>query len=89
MAALVGISGAASFAAIPEIFPSHVRALALSIAYAVGVAIFGGSTQLVAQWMITATGNPLSLAWYAVAASVLCLIGMFLLPETKNVKVTG
>ena len=89
MAALVGISGAASFAAIPEIFPSHVRALGLSIAYAVGVAIFGGSTQLVAQWMITATGNPLSLAWYAVAASVLCLIGMFLLPETKNVKVTG
>ena len=89
MAALLAITGSASLTAIPEIFPSHVRALGMSIAYAVGVAIFGGSTQLIAQWLITATGNPLSLAWYAVAASLLCLIGMFLMPETKNSKVTG
>ena len=84
MAALVGITGTASLTAIPEIFPAHVRALGMSIAYAVGVAIFGGSTQLIAQWLIETTKNPLSLAWYSVAASVLCLIGMFMMPETKD-----
>ena len=84
MAALVGITGTVSLTAIPEIFPAHVRALGMSIAYAVGVAIFGGSTQLIAQWLIETTKNPLSLAWYSIAASVLCLIGMFMMPETKD-----
>ena len=45
MEAMVGLSGGASLAAVTEIFPARVRALDLSIGYAVGGAIFGGSTQ--------------------------------------------
>ena len=58
--------------------------LGLSIAYAVGVAIFGGSTQLVVQWLVNAFHDPMVMAWYSIAASLLCLIGILLLPETAG-----
>ncbi|MBP7242907.1 MFS transporter [Amaricoccus sp.] len=47
LSTLTAISGAPSLVAIPELFPAHVRALGLSIAYAFGVAFFGGTAQLV------------------------------------------
>ena len=84
MAAMVAVSGGASLAAVPEVFPARVRALGLSIAYAVGVAIFGGSTQLVVQWLVNAFHDPMVMAWYSIAASLLCLIGILLLPETAG-----
>jgi hypothetical protein len=42
--------------------------LGLSIAYAVGVAIFGGSTQLVVQWLVNTFHDPMVMAWYSIAA---------------------
>ena len=68
--------------AIPELFPASIRALGMSIAYAVGVAVFGGSTQVIVTWLIQATGNPAAPALYLVATSVVTLIAIVLLPET-------
>ena len=89
MAAMVALSGGASLAAVTEIFPARVRALGLSISYAVGVAIFGGSTQFVAQWLVNVFHDPMAIAWYSVAASALCLLGMVLLPETRERPLAG
>lgn len=58
LGALTALSGAASLVAIPELFPRRIRAVGMSIAYAVGVALFGGTTQFVVTWLISATGNP-------------------------------
>jgi MFS family permease len=82
LAGLTAISGAPSIVMIPEQFPRHVRALGLSIVYAVGVAVFGGSTQFVVTWLIEVSGNPAAPALYVVATSILTIVGIVLLPET-------
>lgn len=84
LATTTAISGAATLIAIPEMFPRKGRALAMSIIYAIGVAIFGGSTQAVVTWLIQVTGDPLAPAWYVAVTSVLCAMGMMMLPETKS-----
>ena len=44
-AARTAVSAAASLVAIPELLPCGIRATGLSNAYAIGVAVFGGTTQ--------------------------------------------
>lgn len=84
LAALTAVSGAASLVAIPELLPRGIRATGLSIAYAVGVSLFGGTTQFVVTWLIDATGSPTAPAWYVVAASTLTLAAMWLMPESRD-----
>jgi hypothetical protein len=50
--------------------------------------VFGGTTQLVVTWLMAATGDPVSPGWYIVAASVVSLVAMALLPETGDVDVS-
>jgi MFS family permease len=84
LAALTAISGAASLVAIPELLPRGIRATGLSIAYAVGVAIFGGSTQFIVTWLLAATGNPAAPAWYVAGCSVVTALAMMALPESRD-----
>jgi MFS family permease len=76
------LSGAAALTALTEVFPNAVRSSALSICYAVSVSIFGGTTQFVVAWLIGATGDRLSPAYYVILSSALGLWAMFKLPET-------
>lgn len=55
---LNAIAGSVVVLAIPEVLPRHIRATGLAIACAIGVAIFGGSTQFVVTWLIGAPANP-------------------------------
>jgi len=78
MAGLMAIHATASAAGIvliPMIFPGAVRTSALSIAYALGVTIFGGSAQLIFTWIIDATGDKLSWVWYVIAMSLVSFLG--------------
>ena len=84
LAALTALSGAASLVAIPELLSRGVRATGMSIAYAIGVALFGGTTQLVITWLIGVTGNPAAPAWYVTATSVVTAAAMLALPETRT-----
>ncbi len=84
LAALTAVSGAASLVAIPELLPRGVRATGMSIAYAVGVSLFGGTTQFVITWLIGVTGNPAAPAWYVAGASVVTALAMLALPESKD-----
>lgn len=84
LAALTAVSGAASLVAIPELLPRGIRASGLSIAYAVGVALFGGTTQFVVTWLIGATGNPAAPAWYVAGTSVVTALAMMALPESRQ-----
>jgi MHS family proline/betaine transporter-like MFS transporter len=56
-----------------------VRSSGLSIAYAVSVTVFGGSTQLVIAYLIKTFENPLVPAYYQIAANVLSLVAVFLI----------
>jgi hypothetical protein len=56
-----------------------VRSAGLSIAYAISVTVFGGSTQLVIAWLIERLHDPLIPAWYQIVANVVSLIGIMLI----------
>lgn len=84
LATLTAVSGAASLTAIPELLPRGIRATGMSIAYAVGVALFGGSTQFIVTWLIGATGDPAAPAWYAAGASVITALAMLAMPESHH-----
>jgi MFS family permease len=82
---VLGLPGAvATLAVLTEIFPNQVRCCGFATAYAVSVAVFGGTTQFVIAWLIGTTGDPLSPAYYVILAGLISLWAMFQLPETYN-----
>ena len=84
LAALTAVSGAASLVAIPELLPRGIRATGMAVAYAVGVALFGGTTQFIITWLIGVTGNPAAPAWYVAGASVVTALAMLAVPESRD-----
>jgi MFS family permease len=76
------VSAATALVAIAEVFPNPVRSSGMAISYAISVSVFGGTTQFVIAWLIGATGDPLSPAYYVVLTSVVSLWAMFRIPET-------
>ncbi|WP_250536853.1 MFS transporter [Caballeronia sp. AZ10_KS36] len=64
-----------------EAFPKHRRAASLSVVYTFGVVVFGGFSPLAVAWLIDATGNAMTPAWYLVAANGLALLALSRFPE--------
>ncbi|WP_321910620.1 MFS transporter [Paraburkholderia sp. J11-2] len=64
-----------------ESFPVQVRASGFSISYAFGVALFGGTVQLIITSLIKWTGNPMAAAWYAAPACLVSFIALLFFPE--------
>ena len=86
-AALGAMSGGAIFSLMAELLPRRVRATGFAISYAVGVSVFGGSTQLLVAWLINVTGNPIAPAWYVVLTSLVTIGAALALPETLGRKI--
>ena len=74
----------AVYAFLPEAFPKSVRSSGLAILYALGVTIFGGTTQFVVAWLIDWTKNPMVPAWYQIAASLAGIAGSRCSGRTKR-----
>ena len=70
--------------AIPELLPASVRAGGFAIAYAAGTSLFGGTTQLIVTWLIGATGDPNSPAWYVTGATLVRIIAILALPTSDH-----
>jgi MFS family permease len=87
--ALTAISSAASLVVIPELLPRSIRVTGLSIAYAVGVSLFGGTTQFIVTWLLRVTEDPTSPAWYVTATSLITLVAMWVLPESRDRTLDG
>ncbi|WP_211226828.1 MFS transporter [Amycolatopsis benzoatilytica] len=54
-------------AAMAEVCPPQVRSTTVSVGYNLAVALFGGFAPFIVTWLVAATGNALSPAWYVVA----------------------
>jgi len=78
------MGSAPAYALMPESFPRHIRASYMASAYAVAVSVFGGTAQLVAAWLINATGNKMAPAWYMIACVLISLIAISLFEETGD-----
>jgi hypothetical protein len=65
-----------------------VRSTGLSLVYAIGTSLFGGTTQFVVTWLLAVTHNPMAPAWYVVAMSAVSIVAMWMLPESRDVDVS-
>lgn len=82
---LVGTVGSAAFfLLILELFPRHLRTTGLSIVYAFGVTLFGGFAQFNVTWLLRATGDPMSLAWYLMATGGISFVALLLFREAER-----
>jgi MFS family permease len=79
----IGIGAAYAF--LSEAFPQSVRSSGLAILYALGVAIFGGTTQFVVAWLIDLTKDPLVPAWYQIVATGISIVGVMMLTPHAEV----
>ncbi|SMG55197.1 MFS transporter [Paraburkholderia susongensis] len=81
---LVVLQAVPVFVMITEMFPSRIRATSLSIVFGLGVAVFGGTAQVVATWLISATGSHIAPAWYLIVATLISTIPLLWLTETAD-----
>jgi MFS transporter, MHS family, proline/betaine transporter len=80
-AVLIGAYFGASPATLTEMFPRRVRVSALSVGYNISLAIFGGTTPLIATWLITRSHNDLSIAWYLIGCAVVSFLVLLTLKD--------
>ena len=72
-------------ALLVELFPARIRYSSMSLPYHIGNGWFGGFLPTIAFAIVAANGNIYSGLWYPVAIAVLTLlVGLFLLPETRE-----
>ncbi|MCX5384294.1 MFS transporter [Streptomyces sp. NBC_00083] len=86
--ALVCYMGTMS-SALPALFPTEARYGSLSIGFNISVSLFGGTTPLVVQGLIGATGNDLMPAFYTMLAAAIGLVAAFAMKETARKPLDG
>ena len=82
LGALSSMSSGVALISLTESLRKEVRGVVLATVYALAVAAFGGTTQLVVTWLIHKTGNPLAPAWYMMAATAVGLAAIAAMKET-------
>ena len=71
---------------ISEQFPVETRAVGVAFAYSLSVTIFGGFAPFVATWLIGATGDDLSPAYYLMATAFLSIIALWVIQRRAGDK---
>jgi MHS family citrate/tricarballylate:H+ symporter-like MFS transporter len=89
--ALLGLlnqaTGAVALVAITEALPPRVRSTTMASIYAIGVAVFGGTTQPIIAGLMHVSGSSLAPAWWLTGTSLIALIATAMMPETAPVKI--
>ncbi len=75
--------------ALPALFPTGVRYGSLAIAYNISISAFGGTIPVIAQSLITATGNAMMPAYMLIVAGVVGAITLFFMPEVAGRRLPG
>jgi MFS transporter, MHS family, proline/betaine transporter len=69
---------------LAERFPRHLRARGVGLGYNVAAGIGGGTTPLIATWLVEASGRPLAPALYLTGAAILTIAAALSQPETAR-----
>jgi len=87
---VLGVLGAlgvgAFYAAVTETLPKRIRGSAFATIYALSIAIFGGTAQLIVTWLIHVTGSSMAPAWYLFCAAVIGQAARWLILESAPIK---
>ncbi len=85
MSAFSSISVGVALVALTESIRKESRSMAMAVLYAIGVTVFGGVAQPAVSALVKTTGDPLAPAWYLMAAALIGIVAMVLLPETRPI----
>ena len=69
---------------LPALFPTDIRAGALSISYNISVSLFGGTTPLVATALVDATHNRLAPSFLLTAGGLIGAVAVLFSPESAG-----
>ncbi len=76
-------------AMLVELFPTRIRYTSMSLPYHIGNGWFGGLLPATAFAIVASTGDIYAGLWYPVIfAAITVVVGLFFLPETKDVDIT-
>lgn len=75
---LIGTVGGPLPALLAERFPTRNRATGVSLAFALSVAIFGGTAPYVMTWIATVTQSSIAAGYYTILTALITLIAIFL-----------
>ncbi|MER5949883.1 MFS transporter [Streptomyces sp. NPDC001904] len=89
LSTLLACFAAPSAATLPALFPTAVRYAAMGIGFNFAVAAFGGTTPLITETLVNATGDKLIPAYYLMVAGVIGLITVKFLPESAQLPLNG
>lgn len=71
-------------ATLPAMFPAGIRYGSVSIAFNISVSLFAGTVPLVAQSLISATGDDNIVAYYLMGAAAIGLVAVYFTKETAQ-----
>lgn len=74
---------------LPALFPTKVRYFTVAVGFNISVSAFGGTTPLVAETLVSGTGNVLVPAYILMAAGVVGAITVWFTPETAGKRLPG
>jgi len=83
LCALIGISYGPICTAIAEQFETRMRSSGIAVAYNVAVMVFGGFAPFIVTWLVKATGNPASPAWYVMLGSAIGVVAIVFMRTGK------
>jgi MHS family proline/betaine transporter-like MFS transporter len=89
LAVLLAAFAAPSAATLPALFPTRVRYGAMAIGFNVSVSLFGGTTPLVNEALVSATGDLMVPAYYLMAAGAIGVAAAACLKETARLPLRG
>src|SRR5699024_2597242 len=76
-------------ATVPTLFPTKVRCGSTPIAFNVSVAVFGGTTPLIAEVLISATGDAMVPAYMLMFGGVVGIVSVYFTPEPSRRRQIG
>ena len=76
-------------AALPALFPTRVRNGALAISYNIALSAVGGTTPLIAQALISGTGNAMVPAYMLIFAGLVGTVTLLFMPEVAGRPLPG
>ena len=76
-------------ATMPALFPTNIRYGALAIAYNVSISALGGTTPLIAQALVSGTGNLMVPAYMLIVAGLVGAITLVFTPEVAGKPLPG
>jgi MHS family proline/betaine transporter-like MFS transporter len=67
-----------------ELFPERDRLSGYSVAFNLGLGVFGGTTPMIAASLIAATGEPTAPAIYLTVTALIAVLALFLMPDRSR-----